>query len=106
MQITKMEDVKLTKEELEYQLLDLSDIDRQLKELKARKDTIKAGIMEYMEENNIKKLATEDATATLLPSKAKESVDTKSMIADYPNIAKQYTKMVKTKASLRIVSNN
>lgn len=77
-------------------------------EIKAKEGKIKeyyATIYGFMDENNFKKMGNENFEYTFVAPYSKNVLDTTALKADYPDIAKEYTKETLVKGSIRVKFN-
>ena len=94
---------------LENQLLDLVSIESQLaglkktqKELEERKAEISDELLNYFETVDEKPIETEDLKISYVKPSVRCSIDKESLQEKYPEIAKEFIKETKVKASIRI----
>ena len=73
-----------------------------MKELKAKEDELKKAILAEMEQKNIVKIDGEKVAITYIASTDRETLDSKSLRTDLPDIYDTYVKMSKVKPSIRI----
>ena len=70
--------------------------------IKEEVDNLKAAIMSEMEKKNIIKIDTEVLTVTYVAPTDRETLDSKAIKADLPDIYDTYCKLSPVKASLRV----
>lgn len=71
-------------------------------EIKAKVDDLKADILSEMEKKNIIKIDTEVLTVTYVAPYDKETLDSKAIKEELPDIYDTYCKLSPVKASLRV----
>lgn len=82
--------------------LQIAEFERQVKSIKAQEETLKKAILKAMEDNNIIRLETDDITVSYVASTDRETLDSKSLRNDLPDIYDEYIKITKVKPSIRI----
>lgn len=80
----------------------IAEFERVAKEIKAKQDELKAAILAEMEEKNILKLETPEMTITYVPKSDRETLDSKAIKEELPDIYDSYCKLSPVKASIRI----
>ena len=65
-------------------------------------DQLKAKIKTAMESEGIIKIETDEIVATLIPETDRETLDTKALKAELPEIYDSFVKMTRVKSSLRL----
>lgn len=93
--------VKQNQELFEIQM-QLQILDESKKELEEKQKIIKDNILKAMEENGIKKIDNEFFTITYVEPSTRETIDSKRLKVEQPEIAAQYTNISNVNASLRI----
>ncbi|MGL5958889.1 MAG: hypothetical protein ACRCZZ_09955 [Phocaeicola sp.] len=78
------------------------DIEKQVKELKAKQDELRAGILKEMDKADVKKWETDSLILTRVLPTTKEGFDTKKFKEDYQELYESYTKVTNVKSSLKI----
>ena len=73
-----------------------------IKKLKAAEEELKAQILAEMEDKGIIKIDNDFLTITYVAASDRETLDTKMLRADLPEIFDDYVKMTPVKASVRI----
>ena len=73
-----------------------------MKELKAKEDELKKAILAEMEQKNIVKIDGDKVAITYIAPTDRETLDSKSLRADLPEIYDTYVKMTPVKSSIRI----
>lgn len=81
---------------------ELIDIEMMAKSLKERADALKAEILAAMEKNNIVKVDTPSMLISYIAPTDRETLDTKALKAELPEIYDSYCKITPVKASIRI----
>ena len=82
--------------------LHLQILDETKKALEEEAKTIKQNIMSAMEQNGIKKIDNDFFTITYVEPTTRETIDSKKLKLEMPEIANQYTNISNVGASLRI----
>ena len=80
----------------------IAEFERMAKEIKAKQDELKARILDEMEQKCILKLETPEMTVSYVAAYNKESLDTKAIKEELPDIYDTYAKLSPVKASIRI----
>ena len=80
----------------------IADFERKIKELKEAEDALKAAILEEMEEKGILSIKTEDMTVSYVASYDRESLDTKRLKEEKPEIFDEYVKFSTVKPTVKI----
>ena len=80
----------------------IASFESAMKELKAKEDELKKAILAEMEQKNIVKIDGEKVAITYIAPTDRETLDSKSLRADLPEIYDTYVKMSKVKSSIRI----
>lgn len=80
----------------------IAEFERQLKVIKEQEDELRQAILNEMEEKNIIKLETDDLVITYVAPTDRETLDSKSLKADMPEIYDEYVKISPVKSSIRI----
>ena len=80
----------------------IANFESAMKELKAKEDELKKAILAEMEQKNIVKIDGEKVAITYIAPTDRETLDSKSLRADLPEIYDTYVKMSKVKSSIRI----
>ena len=70
----------------------IAEFERVAKEIKAKQDELKAAILAEMEEKNILKLETPEMTITYVPKSDRETLDSKAIKEELPDIYDSYCK--------------
>ena len=78
------------------------EIEKQIKDLKALQDSYKENLLKEMEENNILKVDTEELSISYVAPSTRETLDSKKLKEDLPDIYDLYVKFTDVKSSLRI----
>ena len=80
----------------------IASFESAMKELKAKEDELKKAILAEMEQKNIVKIDGDKVAITYIAPTDRETLDSKSLRADLPEIYDTYVKMSKVKSSIRI----
>ena len=80
----------------------IAEFERQVKSIKAQEETLKKAILKAMEDNNIIRPETDDITVSYVASTDRETLDSKSLRNDLPDIYDEYIRITKVKPSIRI----
>ena len=80
----------------------VAEFERMAKEVKAKEDELKAAILSEMHKKNIIKLETDDLTVTYVDATTRETLDSKALKEELPDIYDTYVKISPVKASIRI----
>lgn len=80
----------------------IAEFERNIKALKEAEDRLKAAILDEMENKGLLKLDSEAMTITYVAPTTRESLDTKALRADFPEVYDAYAKISPVKASVRI----
>lgn len=78
------------------------EIEKQIKDLKALQDSYKENLLKEMEENNVLKIDTEELSISYVAPSTRETLDSKKLKEDLPDIYDLYVKFTDVKSSLRI----
>lgn len=81
---------------------ELLSIERNLKELNKRRDTIKEQILDVMVRTSMKSVKFDNMTITLKDSSVRSSLDSKSLKKDLPDVYEKYVKNTSVSPSLLI----
>lgn len=80
----------------------IAEFERMAKELKAKEDELKKAILKEMENKNLLKLDTEELTISYIAPTERESLDSKTLRDELPDIYDAYVKISPVKSSIRI----
>lgn len=80
----------------------IASFESAMKELKAKEDELKKAILAEMEQKNIVKIDGEKVAITYIAPTDRETLDSKSLRTDLPEIYDTYVKMSRVKSSIRI----
>lgn len=80
----------------------IADFERKVKEIKDAEDKLKNAIKEEMASKNIIKLETNDLTITYVAPTTRESLDSKTLKNELPDIYNTYVKILEVKDSIRV----
>ena len=78
------------------------EIEKQIKDLKSLQDSYKEKLLKEMEENNVLKIDTEELSISYVAPSTRETLDSKKLKEDLPDIYDLYVKFTDVKSSLRI----
>ena len=78
------------------------EIEKQIKDLKALQESYKENLLKEMEENNVLKVDTEELSISYVAPSTRETLDSKKLKEDLPDIYDLYVKFTDVKSSLRI----
>ena len=78
------------------------EIEKQIKDLKALQDSYKENLLKEMEEKNVLKIDTEKLLISYVAPSTRETLDSKKLKEDLPDIYDLYVKFTDVKSSLRI----
>ena len=78
------------------------EIEKQIKDLKALQDGYKESLLKEMEEKNVLKIDTEKLLIYYVAPSTRETLDSKKLKEDLPDIYDLYVKFTDVKSSLRI----
>lgn len=82
----------------------IAEFEKSIKELKKKEEELKARIKEAMEENGCIKLENDILSVSYVESYEKETLDTKKLKQELPDIYDHYIKMSTVKPSVRITT--
>ena len=100
--------MELIKIENEIAVLDtetsmkIAKLERTIKELKETEDELKLSILNEMESKNILKLETDDLMINYIAASERETLDSKKLREEQPDIYDEYVKFSPVKASIRL----
>lgn len=77
-------------------------IEKEIKGLKEMQDTYKEALLKIMEENNILKIEQGKLVVTRKAPTTRETLDSKSLKADMPDIYDEYVKITDVKGSITL----
>ncbi len=80
----------------------LKEIDTQKKQAEAQAKALREELMTAMENQGVKSFENEQLKITYILPSTRETIDSKKLKAEYPEIAEKVTKTCNTKASIRI----
>ena len=83
----------------------IAEFERKMKEIKEAEDALKAAILEEMEDKGIKSIKTDDMTISYIAPSDRETLDTKRLKAELPDIYDDFVKIAPVKSSIRIKVN-
>lgn len=80
----------------------IADFEREIKRLKEAEDKLKEAILAEMESKNIIKLETDTLNITYVAPTVRETLDSKTLKEELPDIYDEYVKITNVKASIRL----
>lgn len=80
----------------------IADFEKMAKEIKAKEDALKAAILAEMESKGVLKLETDELNITYVAPTERETLETKTLREELPDIYDAYVKISPVKASIRI----
>lgn len=80
----------------------IADFEKMAKEIKAKEDALKAAILAEMESKGVLKLETDELNITYVAPTERETLETKILREELPDIYDAYVKISPVKASIRI----
>lgn len=83
----------------------IADFERRIKEIKVAEDALKAAILEEMADKNILSVKTDEMTISFVAGTERESLDSKRLRAEHPDLYDEYIVMSPVKPSIRIKLN-
>lgn len=83
----------------------IAEFERKMKEIKAAEDALKAAILEEMESKGIMSIKTDEMTLSYVAGSERETLDSKRLREEEPELYDKYVKMSPVKASIRIKLN-
>lgn len=85
---------------------EVANIEKAVKSLKERQDTLKQGLYALMEQNNVKSWTGSRVKITRVLPQKKKSLDSKALKAEMPDVYEKYLKESESAGSLRITVND
>ena len=80
----------------------IAEFERQAKRIKNMQDALKASILREMQEKGIVKIDTDEITLTYIAPTMSESLDSKLLKRELPDIYDHYVRLVPRSESLRV----
>lgn len=80
----------------------IAEFEQMAKEIKAKEDELKKAILKEMESKQLIKLDTDNLTITYIAPTERESLDSKTLCEELPDIYDAYVKISPVKPSIRI----
>lgn len=80
----------------------IAEFEREIKRLKEAEDKLKEAILSEMESKNIIKLTTDTLNITYVAPTVRETLDSKALKEELPEIYDEYVKLTNVKASIRL----
>jgi regulator of replication initiation timing len=80
----------------------IAEFEKAVKEIKAKEDELKKKILEEMEAENILRLETEEILISYVTGTDRETLDSKALKAELPDVYDSYVKFTPVKSSIRI----
>ena len=100
MELIKIENnVVVANEELVNAALEIKFLEEKLK---AKKDALTLELLEEMKAKDIKKIETDDVIISYIDETERETLDSKKLREEYPDVYDECIKFTKVKASVRI----
>lgn len=85
---------------------EVANIEKAVKSLKERQDTLKQGLYALMEQNNVKSWTGSRVKITRVLPQKKKSLDSKLLKSEMPEVYEKYLKETESAGSLRITVND
>ena len=82
--------------------LKIAEFERTIKELKDKEDELKQSILNEMESKNIIKLETDDLMINYIAPSERETLDSKRLREEQPDLYDEYVKFSPVKSSIRL----
>lgn len=80
----------------------IAEFEKMAKEIKAKEDALKAAILAEMESKGVIRLETDELNITYVAPTERETLETKALREELPDIYDTYVKISPVKASIRI----
>lgn len=80
----------------------IAEFERMAKEIKEKEDALKKAILAEMEEKSVLKLETDELLLSYVGATTRESLDSKALREELPDIYDTYVKISPVKSSIRI----
>lgn len=80
----------------------IAEYEKMMKDLKEKEEKIKQAILDEMEAKNVVKIENEFLTISYVASTERETLDTKKLREEEPEIYNNYIKFSEVKSSIRI----
>ena len=102
------ENMELIKIENEVAVLDvetskkIAEFEKAIKEIKEKEDELKQSILNEMESKRIIKLETDDLVISYVAPTERETLDTKKLREEQPDLYDEYVKFSTVKSSIRL----
>lgn len=80
----------------------IAEFERMAKEIKAKEDELKKAILEEMQDKNLIKLETDELTISFVAGTDRETLNTKNLKQELPDIYDAYVDIKPVKPSIRI----
>lgn len=80
----------------------IAEFERMAKEIKVKEDALKKAILEEMESKGLIKLDTDELVISYVAPTDRETLDTKTLKEELPDIYDTYVKISPVKSSIRI----
>ena len=100
--------MELIKRENNLSILDaetaqkIADFEKAVKEIKEKEDALKKAILEEMEQKGVLKLETDELLLSYVAGTTRETLDSKTLREELPDIYDTYVKISPVKPSIRI----
>lgn len=102
--VIKLDNATITK--VHQALVSIDNLKQQIQDYQKTIDEFNEILIHKMEENGVKKFENDDLSITYVAPFERETIDSKKLKADLPDIAKKYTKVSTIKASVKITLKN
>lgn len=106
--IEEKENMELIKIENEVAVLDVetskkvAEFEKAIKSIKTQEDELKQNILKEMESKNIIKLETDDLVINYIAPAERETLDSKKLREEQPDLYDEYVKFSTVKSSIRL----
>lgn len=80
----------------------IANYEKAYRTVKEQYDNFKAELLQEMEAKGVIGLSTDEVSVTYIPESDRETLDTKALKQDLPELFDDYVKMTKVKSSIRI----
>lgn len=80
----------------------IANFEKVIKEAKEREDELKRAILEEMESKNLLKVETDDLVISYIAPSDRETLDSKALRKELPDIYDAYVRITPVKSSLRV----
>lgn len=83
----------------------LAELERKIKQLKDKQEEIKNSVLKEMESKKIIQIKTDELTINYIAPTTRETLDSKKLREDNPDLYDEYIKISPVKSSIRIKLN-